>query len=208
MEDAVASTNRSGLATEGLPGQTDARLDGRLVELNTNAPIRSLACDQIFSRREVKVRLPVTSFCDRGHESPCNTNIRSQILCNSPLILYIRTENLPAPTSCRTLEGLIVNSAKNLADKQISRSIVRVTAEQQEEAILETVREHIHLVETDTAAHADVVITANHGEGVGHGVNVCTALKRSEAAVSESPVTSTHKYGTQPTANAILLRLT
>src|SRR5215470_7034088 len=133
MEDCIASTYRSLLRAKRLPRKPDTRLEGGCIRLNANVPVRANANrtttdvgfpgDIEFAAVEVEVCLPTLSFRNRGHESPSQAQIESQVAGHAPIVLDERPEKLPTPSRGAAKERLIVNSAADLTDKDVCRSI-------------------------------------------------------------------------------------
>src|SRR5258708_4414034 len=160
----------------------------------------------MMAGQKIKICLTVLSLGDRCGQSPGETEVQGQIGRHPPVILDKRPEQFPSATCRRAIESLIVDCASYLAKKKIGSRIASKLTKVDEETILESVRLDIHLLSADTAPHPNVVLAPNHVERVRDGENVGPALEGSKPAITQRPI-SAHQRGSQPTAFAILSRL-
>src|SRR6185312_4041971 len=115
------------------------------------------------------------------------------------------TKHLPAAPSYGPEEGLVVNSQPNLSKQQVGCSVPR-NPKGNQEAVLEGVGFHVHLLSANLAAHLDVVLAANHVEGIGNIEHIGSPLEGSKPAVPQRPVIA-HQRGAQSATHAINARL-
>ena len=170
-----------------------------------------------MSRGEIEVRLPVCDFGDGRHKSPRQAEVQGQVRRDAPIILNIGTKKLPATAGFGALESLIVESKLgNPRRKSAALSPVPAyhaersrapEAGENPETILEGVGRDVHLIGADLTADADVMLAANHVEGIGDREDVGSALEWGEAAISEGPVTAAHTGGGQSATDATQIRV-
>ena len=98
MVDGIAGANHRLVASEGLPCQADARLQGGLIELDTDSAVggnavraagnSGAACGNVPRKvRNIEVRLAVFDFGFGGHQRPGNAEVQGQIAGHAPIIL-------------------------------------------------------------------------------------------------------------------------
>ena len=200
MGDGISRAEHRGLLAEELPGQADARLDGGLVELNTDAPIAgdANATGAFYaptrkiklSGRYIEVGLALGNFGFGCRESPTEANVYSQIRSNPPIILHEGTEELPATAGFPTQEGLIVGGETVLAEEQVGHGISGGAPAVEVISVLVGIGEYVHLIGTEGQAYPDVVLAPDHVEGVPGRINVRSPLVRSVGAITHGVVTT------------------
>src|SRR6266849_1501328 len=215
MEYRITRTHRCRLRAKWFPGKSDARFESSFVHLNANAPVRTnanrasgdvrLPGDIKPTAIEVKVGLPVLSFGDRSDESPGESEVQRQVVCHTPIVLNEGAEQFPAPSGSTTKEGLVMNSASDLTEQEIGRSVAG-QHKIDEEPVLEGVGFNIHLIGAEPHTDADIVFAANHIEGVRDQENVRPTLKWGKATVTEGHVVW-HQSRGQTAAHAVFCRL-
>src|ERR1019366_5210410 len=193
--DRVARANHRALAATRLPRQSNAWLDRRLVEVNSHVCIganavgataeRRISGDQILLRRPIEIRLTILRLRYWSHQGPCHAQIQGQVARDTPVVLHERTKHLPTAAGGRSVERLIVDRTVRLAYKQVGRCIAREPTANQEIAVLKSVGHDVHLIDTNSDASANVVMAANHVEGIAECVNVSTTHERSEPAIAQ-----------------------
>src|SRR5579864_2369958 len=121
VEYRISATNHGRLASEYLPGKTEARFDCGLVYLDsdiwtggdTERACRSqwaIAGDVHLASGKVEVRLAILGFRNGGRKGPCESKIQGQVTGYAPIILHIGTIQLPATTGGGAGERLIMNA--------------------------------------------------------------------------------------------------
>src|ERR1700747_3147208 len=106
MIDGIAGTNRSVLTAKGLPRETDAWFNSRLIELDANCPVssravgaagkRNISCDKKLLSRQVEISLASLCLGNGSHEGPRYAQVQGQVVGNAPVVLHKRTKHLPA----------------------------------------------------------------------------------------------------------------
>src|SRR6185437_3571950 len=102
----IAAANGSFVATAGLPGHANARLERSLVPLYACVFVSALAGDEKRAGGRVEIRLAVLDLGDRGGEIPSQAQVETDVVGQTPVVLDIGAENLPAATRGGPLEGL------------------------------------------------------------------------------------------------------
>src|SRR5437868_7957486 len=107
----------------------------------------SRAIHEHFSAGDVEVRLAALCFCDGSDQCPRDPEIERQIGRHAPIVLDIRTEQLPAAAGGCSDEGLVMQDAPKLSElsQKYVRRRVASAAHVDEEAILEGIGLHDHL---------------------------------------------------------------
>ena len=136
---------------------------------------------------------------DRGYEGPCDTQVEGEVAGDAPVVLNKGTEHLPTASGHGSVKRLIVNSAEGLPDDQIGCAVTGCGPAKQKITVLETIGHYIHLIVAEAKSDADIVIAANHVEGIAEAENVRSTDKWSETAISQRPIVAELR-GTQAAA--------
>ena len=89
MEDGIARSNCRSLPAKRLPRNSDPRLDGGLIHLDTDSPsLRTQILQPAteagpatnFPARNIEVRLAVLRFGDRSDKRPSDPNVQRQVV--------------------------------------------------------------------------------------------------------------------------------
>jgi hypothetical protein len=165
-----------------------------------------LSRNKKLSGGEVKICLTILSFGDRGYYGPSQSKIQGEVARNPPIILNIRTEQLPAASSSRTLKGLIVESEIRQTKGEIRHIVASPYIGENQKPILEGIGSHIQLVDANLAADPDIVPATDHVERVGDCENVGSARKGGKTAVTQGPETASDNHRSQSAADAAQIR--
>ncbi len=213
MEDRIAEANCRFLGPKRFPRDSNPRLQCSLVELNTNPPIcmnasgatgdeGARSSNKPLPCREVKVSLTVASFANGRNNGPRHAEIKRQVVCYAPIILHEGAEEFPSPTRGSAQERLVVDPTGDLSQKKIRGGVPCGRAEDQEEAVLESVGLNVHLVGANPHANTDVVLAANHVEGIGNGEHVGSTLEGRKTAIPQRPEAA-YDRGAKAAADAV-----
>src|SRR5450432_4767724 len=102
------------IAAHGLVGDSNARLDGGLVQLDSNTRVRgdadrarsqcrAVSSNQQLPGRKVEVRLTILILSFRRDEGPRDTKVQGQIVGDAPIVLNEGAKQLPAPAGCSAI---------------------------------------------------------------------------------------------------------
>src|SRR6516165_5202175 len=133
MEYGIARSYGCVLAAEGLPRDTNTRLESSLVQFEADpwaathaegaARNRNIAGYEEMFTHDVEIRLPVSRFHGRCGQGPRQPDVQGEIRGDSPVVLNVWTEEFPAPPCGGSQECLVVNGAYHLAEQEIGGTI-------------------------------------------------------------------------------------
>src|SRR5579872_1629154 len=206
VEDGISGAYR-GLWAHWRPSQTDTWFESRFLKLNANAVIRSDAVgataqpgaaggDVPLQGINIEIRLTIFYFGFGRSQSPCNSDVYSQISRYPPIILDEGTEQFPAAADCTSQECLIVSrECPQASEKQICHVVASRRGVLRDKAILECIVSYIHLLGADDPAETNIVFAANQVERIRDRIDVGAPLVRSVSAISQRHVASHLKRG-------------
>lgn len=188
MIDRVAAAHHCVAFPKRLPCHAHARIEGRQIHLNAGCRSDSaLARDLEPARRRIEVRLAITGFALRRQQSPCQTEVQSQILVDLPIVLRERTIQLPAAAGISAAEFLVMQTDRRPAGKKIRRRVAGELAGDHPESIGKSGGDCIQPIHAKGAAEANVVSAANHLDSVGRGPDIGATDERRVTAITQRP---------------------
>src|SRR3984957_763848 len=139
-------------------------------------------------------------FSNRRGQVPSQSEVQSQVLGNSPVILDEGANDFPAATGDRTVKGLIVFGDVHVAQGKVGFGITGENDKKNPETILEGFGADVHLIDAYINSDMDVVLAANQIDGIVKRKNISAALKRGETAVANRPQAAVEQDGNQAAA--------
>ena len=129
MVNGITGPDHCLVASEWLPRQTDARLQGLLVKLNADAPIGGDATgaagyawaarrNEPLKAHNIKIRLAIFALGFGGYQSPCKAKVQSEIGSHAPIILHVGTKQFEAAASGGSKKSLVVSRKNTHAAEQ------------------------------------------------------------------------------------------
>ena len=226
VKNGITGTDRRFITAKHLPRQSDPWLKGGPIPVDSRRITDTILTGNQKLARAASLRdvicHTVMDFRDGTGEVPRQTEIQRQISGNSPIILDKRAEDFPAAPGDRTIECLIVVRDAYQAEHKIRLSVtgnvhgVRLTARlraasaaksteitdgaRDPESVLEGLGTHVHLVRAYRSSDLNVMLAANHVEGVAKREDVGSTLERRVAAITEGPKGAKKERRNQPAA--------
>src|SRR6202166_67102 len=139
-------------------------------------------------------------FCNRRGQVPSQSDVQSQVLGNSPVVLDEGANDFPAAAGDRTVKGLIVFGDAHVAQGKIGFGITGESAQRNPETILEGFGADVHLIGAYINSDMDVVLAANQIDGIVKRKDVSAALKRGVTAIANRPQAAVEQDGNQAAA--------
>src|SRR5260370_9505784 len=134
----------------------------------------------------------------RGTKSTRQTKMERDVFRQPPIVLNKWPEDLPAAARCGTLESLIVNGQARQTKEEIRFRVASPRATQGPEPVLEALGLHVHLIGADADADFNVVLAADHVQGVVDGNYVGSPLEWGEATIPNAEIRAQNVSNGQP----------
>src|ERR1700688_1112959 len=139
-------------------------------------------------------------FCNRRGQVPSQSEVQSQVLGNSPVVLDEGANDFPAAAGDRTIKGLIVFGDAHVAQGKVGFGITGESAQRNPVTILEGFGADVHLIGAYINSDMDVVLAANQIDGIVKRKDVSAALKRGVTAIANRPQAAVEQDGNQAAA--------